>query len=206
MQCQVQDYQLGKCANLSLKWEAFVYVSTWKTTRRELIPADISVANRGGVKSRGRKIVERSSSCQICESVWGLPCFWVFFFPRGARLPVCSSVRLKLINLACFRLCIILPGVDMRVEPRAHSGTAVPPSVKVNTLATSVSTVRRIVNKGTQTWNKKGTEKTKETKPTKEHCVTGLDNKALFFPSSEKLFHFSLRETLDDLSLKTMIC
>lgn len=45
--------------------------------------------------------------------------------------------------------------------------------------------------------------KTKGTKPAKEHCVTGLDNKALFFLSSESSSHFSLRETLDDLSWET---
>lgn len=170
MQCQVQDYQLGKCANLSLKWEAFVYVSTWKTTRRELIPADISVANRGGVKSRGRKIAGkelklpnlrvRVSVCLLLLEDWRV-LFWFFFFSRGARLPLCSSVRLRLINLACFCLCIILLGVDMTAEPRARSGAAVPSSVKVNTLATSVSIVRDIVNKGTQTWNKKGQRRLK---------------------------------------------
>lgn len=90
MQCQVQDYQLGKCGNLSLKWEAFVYVSTWKTTRRELIPADISAANRGGVKSRGRKIAGKelkSPNLQVCVSVclllledWRV---FLFFFFQG---------------------------------------------------------------------------------------------------------------------------
>lgn len=49
---------------------------------------------------------------------------------------LCSPVGLKLINLACFCLCIIPSSVNATINPRVRSRAAVPLRVKVNMSAT----------------------------------------------------------------------
>lgn len=74
--------------------------------------------------AQARKIVGKSSSCQICVCVCFLQCSIAVFFGgleffQGVCVNVCvrSPVGLKLINLACFCLCIVLLSVRTTINP-----------------------------------------------------------------------------------------
>lgn len=76
---------------------------------------------------------------------------------------LCSPVGLKLINLACFCLCIIPSSVNTTINPRVRSRAAVPLRVKVNMSATCLrqrqGTHHEILRyKETETKNKGGKE------------------------------------------------
>lgn len=74
-------YQLGKCCSFSLKWREgllFVYVSTWKTTRGELIPADITVT-RQKAKPRREDSGKELKLSSLRVHVWRTA-FFIFIF------------------------------------------------------------------------------------------------------------------------------